>query len=68
MVNNSSENIMNIEQFNKYLSNLNKLDSNSSVLLNELISQYPYFQTARILYLKSLHNQKNIKLFLLFYY
>ncbi len=61
MVNNSSENIMNIEQFNKYLSDINKLDSNSSVLLNELISQYPYFQTARILYLKSLHNQKNIK-------
>jgi hypothetical protein len=61
MVNNSSENIMNIEQFNKYLSNINKLDSNSSVLLDELISQYPYFQTARILYLKSLHNQKNIK-------
>jgi hypothetical protein len=37
-----------------------KLSSDDSVLLGEMVKNFPYFQTAHLLYTKSLHNQNSI--------
>ncbi|PCH99162.1 MAG: hypothetical protein COB85_00600 [Bacteroidetes bacterium] len=36
------------------------MDASSTTGLKDLISQYPYFQTAHLLYLKNLYDEKNI--------
>lgn len=51
---------MNAEQFISYLDDPRTLGKDSSNELAGLIQQYPYFQTAHLLYLKSLHIQKSL--------
>ena len=51
---------MNRTQFISYLENPDKLSGSDGVLLSELLKNFPYFQTAHLLYTKSLHNQNSI--------
>lgn len=51
---------MNRNQFISYVENPDKLTGNDSVLLAELVKGFPYFQTAHLLYAKSLHNENSI--------
>lgn len=51
---------MNADQFISYLEDPKLLDKNSSNDLQALIAQYPYFQTAHLLFLKNLHIQKSV--------
>ncbi|MBI5540715.1 MAG: hypothetical protein HY951_11690 [Bacteroidia bacterium] len=46
---------MNLDSFYTYLEQPNTLNSQSLAELSELITRYPYFQSARLLYLKNLH-------------
>ena len=51
---------MNKDVFIGYLEDPAKMDASSTSGLKELITQYPYFQTAHLLYLKNLYEEKNI--------
>lgn len=51
---------MNKNQFITYVENPEKLTGVESQLLSDLIKNFPYFQTAHLLYSKSLHNQNSI--------
>ncbi len=51
---------MNRNQFISYINHPDKLSGNDGVLLAELLKNFPYFQTAHLLYAKSLHNQHSI--------
>ncbi len=51
---------MNRNQFISFMDNPDKLSGSDSALLAELIKNFPYFQTAHLLYSKSLHNQNSI--------
>ena len=51
---------MNRTQFASYMDNPHTLSANDSVLLAELLKNFPYFQTAHLLYAKGLHNQNSI--------
>jgi hypothetical protein len=51
---------MNKNQFISYVENPDKLTSTDSLLLADLIKSFPYFQTAHLLYSKSLHNTESI--------
>jgi hypothetical protein len=51
---------MNCTQFASYINNPQTLSVNDSVVLAELLKSFPYFQTAHLLYAKSLHNQNSI--------
>ncbi len=42
------------------MSNPDELSGNDSIVLAELLKNFPYFQTAHLLYAKSLHNQNSI--------
>ncbi len=48
------------EQFIHYLLHPDQLQGESAVALNSLLKEFPYFQSAQLLYLKSLHNEKSI--------
>ena len=48
------------EQFINYLLNPDELKGESAVALNSLIKEFPYFQSAQLLYLKTLHNENSI--------
>lgn len=48
------------QEFIEYLSYPEKLNSHSIPVLEKLVNSYPYFQTAHLLFLKNLHNQKSI--------
>lgn len=52
---------MNSEQFINYLKQPGLLDDKSIDELYELIKEFPYFQTAYLLFIKNLHNQDIIK-------
>lgn len=45
---------MNLDSFYTYINNPALLNNNSVTELSEIIERYPYFQTARLLYLKNL--------------
>jgi len=47
-------------QFISYMDAPDKLSGEDSVLLAEIVKNFPYFQTAHLLYTKSLHNQHSI--------
>lgn len=49
------------EQFFKYIEYPELLDDRSLAELDELLKEYPYFQSARLLYVKNLKNQGSIK-------
>jgi len=51
---------MNRELFYTYLHDASTMDSSSSKELQSIVEQYPYFQTARLLYLKALHENKSV--------
>lgn len=51
---------MNKNQFISFIENPDKLSGADGVLLAELIKNFPYFQTAHLLYAKSLHNENSI--------
>ena len=51
---------MNKVQFISYVETPEKISGNDSVLLGELLKNFPYFQTAHLLYAKSLHNINSI--------
>ncbi len=51
---------MNKVQFISYVETPEKISGNDSVLLAELLKNFPYFQTAHLLYAKSLHNINSI--------
>ena len=51
---------MNKQQFIQFIQSPEKLNSEAVGQLNSLIHDFPYFQTAHLLYLKSLHNQSSI--------
>lgn len=51
---------MNRTQFISFIDAPDKLSSADAVLLSGLINNFPYFQTAHLLYAKSLHNQHSI--------
>lgn len=51
---------MNRNQFISFMDNPDKLSGNESIMLAELVKNFPYFQTAHLLYAKSLHNQHSI--------
>ncbi len=53
--------LMNKEQFYTYLNNPDALNESSLKVLNEIINEYPYFQTAHLLYLKNLHKLGHLK-------
>ncbi|MDR2836372.1 MAG: hypothetical protein LBV69_09340 [Bacteroidales bacterium] len=52
---------MNKEQFYIYLSDFEQLSNNSLNELMQLLEEYPYFQSARTLYLKNLYDLNDIK-------
>ena len=52
---------MNQYQFIEYLRNSDELNDESLQALQELLKDYPYFQTAHLLLLKNLFREKNIK-------
>jgi len=52
---------MNQEQFFRLLSLPGKIDKISSIYLGKLIEEYPFFETAHSLYLKSLYDLDDIK-------
>ncbi|HOE38694.1 MAG TPA: hypothetical protein PLG05_05170 [Bacteroidales bacterium] len=52
---------MNKEQFLKYCSDFSLLDSKSLEEISALIEEFPYFQTARILYAKNLNLLKDVR-------
>ncbi len=51
---------MNKNQFISYIENPDKLSVSDAALLGELLKNFPYFQTAHLLYAKGLHNQNSI--------
>lgn len=51
---------MNRTQFASYINSPQTLSANDSVVLAELLKNFPYFQTAHLLFAKSLHNQNSI--------
>ncbi len=52
---------MNRDQFYTYLENPALLNENTLKMLEEVLTEYPYFQTAHILYLKNLHEIGHLK-------
>jgi hypothetical protein len=51
---------MNRNQFIAFMNNPEQLSGTDSAMLAELLKNFPYFQTAHLLYAKSLHNQNSI--------
>jgi hypothetical protein len=51
---------MNRSQFISFMSNPEKLTGADSAVLAGLLKDFPYFQTAHLLYAKSLHNENSI--------
>jgi len=51
---------MNKDQFISFINNPSLIDNQSSKELQQLVEQYPYFQSARTLFLKSLYDNKSI--------
>jgi hypothetical protein len=51
---------MNKNQFISNVENPDKLSVSDAALLGELLKNFPYFQTAHLLYAKGLHNQNSI--------
>jgi len=52
---------MTLAEFNNILTNPNQIDSALTNKVEDVLEAYPYFQTARILFLKGLQNQDSFK-------
>ncbi len=53
--------VMNKDQFHQYMKYPEQLNADSLVELEDLVAEYPYFQTARMLFVKNLKNIDNIR-------
>lgn len=51
---------MNQAEFEKYMEQPSLMDASAATLLKDIITEYPYFQTAHLLYAFSLKNTQNI--------
>ena len=51
---------MNKTQFISFVERPEKMSETESILLSELLKNFPYFQTAHMLYAKSLHNTNSV--------
>ena len=51
---------MNLQQFISYIQNPHKITGQDTVLLEDIVKKFPYFQTAHLLYTKGLHNQNSV--------
>lgn len=51
---------MNRNQFISFMDHPDKLSGNDGILLAQLLKTFPYFQTAHLLYAKSLHNEHSV--------
>lgn len=51
---------MNRAQFISYLDSPDKISSADTILISEIVKNFPYFQSAHLLYAKGLHNQQSI--------
>ncbi len=51
---------MNRNQFISFMDHPDKLSGSDGILLAELLKTFPYFQTAHLLYAKSLHNERSV--------
>ncbi len=52
---------MNTSDFTSLLKNPKKIENQHTVALKSMIEKYPFFQSARVLYLKGLKNQESFK-------
>lgn len=52
---------MNLKEFTNLLEHPEEFSKEDTKELEIILSEYPYFQSARLLYLKGLHNQSSIK-------
>ena len=52
---------MNREEFISYIKNPSSLDKNSLGEINELLEEFPYFQSGHLLFLKNLHQLDHIR-------
>ncbi len=52
---------MNREEFISYLNDPSGLDKNSLPEINELVEEFPFFQSSHLLFLKNLHNLDHIR-------
>lgn len=52
---------MNIEDIHSCIQNPSQLSAEKMKELGQLVKEYPYFQTAHLLFIKSLHDNKNIR-------
>lgn len=51
---------MKLQQFISYLNTPHTISGDDTVLLEHIVKKFPYFQTAHLLYAKSLHNQNSV--------
>lgn len=51
---------MNRSQFNRFLDKPNAISEAQKQVLQGVLSEFPYFQSARVLYVKGLHNNQDI--------
>ena len=52
---------MTLAEFNNILAHPNQINTSLTHKIEDVLEAYPYFQTARVLYLKGLQNQDNFK-------
>ncbi len=52
---------MNKEKFAKYINGISELDNESLSEIKTMLDEFPYFQSAWILYVKNLHSLKDIR-------
>ena len=50
---------MNVQQYTQWLNNPYSLTDDHTTALKEIVDKYPYLQSARALYLKTLHQQRS---------
>ncbi|MEO6884522.1 MAG: hypothetical protein ABI199_10935 [Bacteroidia bacterium] len=51
---------MNLQQFKQFIKTPEQLTAKDAAEIEKVLEQFPYFQTAHLLYLKALHNDNNI--------
>ena len=50
-----------VSEYIKLLENPNQIKKQDTLALKTILTEYPYFQSARVLYLKGLKNQESFK-------
>ena len=52
---------MNVVEYTSLINNPNAINDIQSITLEKIAQEFPYFQSARALYLKGLYNQNSFK-------